>query len=789
MTDSEPTVLDYVKSLLTPWKGRPIPIPPLPEEGGDAAMTGELLPQEAPPSVDGTPPPAAALAPQEELLPAGDHRLAEERPAVRLRWPWPSLVALGLGLLAQVALRPRPERSWEVGLAFYLWAAAWLFWSNLRGEWLAAPLPADEPRHEPQNVRLGWLVASIPLALAAFLLFGGNRFNSLNLALWGASLVCLLIGLWLPRRAVPSWPERLWMFVRTPQWRIAITRSTLIALALGGVVLFFRLYRLTEVPPEMVSDQAEKLLDIWDVLHGQTQIFFPRNTGREALQMYLTAAIIKYLGTGYSYLSLKIGTALAGLLTLPYIYLLGREVANRRVGLLAFFFAGIAYWPNVISRVGLRFPLYPLFVAPALYYLIRGLRRRSRNDFILAGLALGIGLHGYTPIRILPFVIVAAVGLYLLHAQARGGRRQAILGLAIVAIVSAYVFLPLMRYAVDFPESFSFRAFSRVGSVEQPLPAPAWLIFTDNLWRAMTMFAWDDGEIWVHSVTHRPALDTFSAVLFYLGMALLLFRYLRGLIALYRRWRNERGGQMPERQDAALPLAVPHWLDLFLVLSVPLLMMPSILSLAFPAENPALNRASGAIVTVFVIVAIALDGLLTALEARAATAGRRVATVLAIVIMLLACRENYDLVFQQYAQSYTGGAWNTSEMGEVVATFSTLMGSSDTVWVVAYPYWVDTRLVGMNAGLTTRDMAIWPDQIAETLGDTRMKLFLLNREDVHAQEVLRQLYPQGQLSLYRSRVGKNFLLYLVPPSELQPPFENLLPPNAPLDTPLFAPDL
>ena len=71
-------------------------------------------------------------------------------------------------------------------------------------------------------------------------------------------------------------------------------------------------------------------------------------------------------------------------------------------GLFALLFAGIGYWPNVISRVGLRFPLYPLFVAPTLYYLLRGLRTRNRNDFILSGLFLGLGLHGYSPIRILP---------------------------------------------------------------------------------------------------------------------------------------------------------------------------------------------------------------------------------------------------------------------------------------------------------------------------------------------------------------------------------------------------
>ena len=95
------------------------------------------------------------------------------------------------------------------------------------------------------------------------------------------------------------------------------------------------------------------------------------------------------------------------------------------------------------------------------------------------------------------------------------------------------------------------------------------------------MYFWSDGQIWVHSVTNAPALDVVSAALYFLGVILLFVRYVR------RR----------------------TWQDLVLLLSVPLLMLPSILSLAFPDENPALNRAAGAIVPVFVIIAIALDGL------------------------------------------------------------------------------------------------------------------------------------------------------------------------------------
>jgi hypothetical protein len=591
-------------------------------------------------------------------------------------------------------------------------------------------------RPEDYRVRARWLYISLPLALVAFLTLGGNRFTSLNVTLWVLAIIFTILAFWQGKYPFRGWWAWFKGHLHLP-WKLSISAWTLLVIASVLLVVFFRAYRIEQVPPEMVSDHAEKLLDVWDVLHGQTSIFFPRNTGREAIQMYLTASIIQLFHTGYTFLSLKIGTILVGLLTLPFLYLLGRELGNRRVGLFAMLFAGIAYWPNVISRIGLRFPLYPLFVAPTLYYLIRGLRTSNRNDFILAGLALGIGLHGYTPIRILPLVVLVGVGLYLLHPQARGKRLQTISGLLVLVLVSVILFLPLLRFALEYPTIFDLRAFSRLGTTERPLPGPALVIFIKNLWNASTMFFWSDGQIWVHSVTNSPALDIISAVLYYLGVILLLIRYIR------RR----------------------TWQDLFLLLSVPMLMLPSILSLAFPDENPALNRAAGAIIPVFLIVAIALDGLMSAVEKQTPSrTGSTFAWGLAVILIFISALGNYDLVFNQYQRAYQLSSWNTSEMGKVVHDFGDMVGSTQTAYVVPYPYWVDTRLVGMNAGDPNRDYAIPPDQISVTLKDPRPKLFLVNPEDQTDLDLLHQLFPQGVVSTFESGVGKNFYIYLVPPA-------------------------
>jgi len=712
----EPTVLDYVKSL---FRGKPLAIP---------------SPDEAPQATQ-----PLSEPPQEQLVVADEQAAPDETPGLRtpeVAFPWRSLLALGIALAAQISLQPRPNRTWLLGVILYICAAGWLAWAAWKGEWVPADLPEAEVRPEDYRVRARWLYLSLPLALVAFLTLGGNRFTTLNVTLWVLAIIFTILAFWQGEYPFKSWWAWIKAHLHLP-WKLSISTWTLLVLAATFLVIFFRTYRIDQVPPEMVSDHAEKLLDVWDVLHGQTSIFFPRNTGREAIQMYLTAGIIQLFHTGYTFLSLKIGMILAGLLALPFLYLLGKELGNRRVGLFAMLFAGIAYWPNVISRVGLRFPLYPLFVAPTLYYLIRGLRTSNRNDFIMAGLALGIGLHGYTPIRILPLVVLVAVGLYLLHSQARGKRLQTISGLLVLVLVALILFLPLLRFALEYPTLFDLRAFSRLGTTERPLPGSALLIFLKNLWNASTMYFWSDGQIWVHSVTNSPALDIISAALYYLGVVLLLVRYIR------RR----------------------TWQDLFLLLSVPLLMLPSILSLAFPDENPALNRAAGAIIPVFLIIAIALDGLMSAMEKRAPSrAGSTLAWGMAVILIFFAALGNYDLVFVQYQRAYELSSWNTSEMGKIVHDFGGVYGSTDTAYVVPYPYWVDTRLVGMNAGDPTRDYAIPPDQIAITLNDPRPKMFLVNPEDQTNLDLLRQLFPQGNVSTYASKVGKNFYIYMVPPA-------------------------
>ncbi|MCZ2127639.1 MAG: glycosyltransferase family 39 protein [Anaerolineales bacterium] len=639
--------------------------------------------------------------------------------------PLKILSALLLALIGQLAVEP-PNRFGFIAVVFYLAAFGLTMWSFRLGEWTLPSLPTSWRRADSLSFKLIPFVLAAGLGVFSFLDFGGNRFTWHNVTAWILSVALLCYSLWIktPKENSDETAEAKWK-----KW--AYLAALILVFAVG---LSFRLYMLFGVPNEPFSDHAEKLLDVYGITHGNPYIFFERNTGREAFQMYWTLLILTIFKTGFTYNSLKLGTILIGIFTMPYVYLIGKEYGGKRAALFALLLFGIAYWPNVISRIGLRFPLYPMFFAPTFYYLIRGLRTQTRNDFIWAGLFLGVGLHGYSPFRVVPIFAALVVGAYILHARTRQDRKQALGWLLITALVSLFVFMPLLRYGIENPQAISYRAMTRLSGEEEPLPAPAAQIFFSNLYKGLLTFNWNNGGIWVHSVVFRPALDLISAALFALGVLLILLRYIRN-----RDWR-----------------------DLTLLLSIPVLILPSVMSLAFPGENPSLNRTGAAAVTVILVAALALDGFVSSFgsEKRRQWLGWGIALFLVCGAMYF----NYDLVFNQFAKQYREGAWNTSDMAKVIKDFENQYGEIDTAWIVPVAYWVDTRLPGDWLGLPEADFAKWPEELPQTLDIPAPKLFIYKDDDAQTGEILRELYPDGKLSLYTSPIPyRNFYVFLVEP--------------------------
>jgi hypothetical protein len=659
------------------------------------------------------------------------------------RLPTHSLVlvgALALSVAGQFVLTSRSDRVLGITL---LVTAAMLFLSQRPALSPRTKQPVEETRPLlPSGTwRLLFGASALVAALVAFVGFGNNDLAG-GIWFWLGSLLYFVVA----AAEVPTAGLQVWL---REKWRRLNRRTLVLVIAITLLATFFRAYRLDAVPAEMTSDHAEKLLDVYDVLMGSRPIFFPRNTGREAVQFYLTAALVAWTPLDLGHLALKVGTAIFGIVAVPFTFLLGKELYGRSVGLFAAFFIAVSHWHVAITRVGLRFPFTAAFVAPALYFLVRALRSNQRNDWLAAGLVLGLGLHTYTAMRMVPFLFVLLVisRLFgdLLVRLLRGSRGVPHAGLAlslsfwrnaaVSALAALIAFLPLLRFWLDRPDLFWYRAASRaMGSVSA---AELMARFAQNVAGALLMFNVRGDDVPANTIPTSPALGIVAGGFFFLGVAFLLVRLLRR----------------------------PNYTDVWLLVSFFVLLLPSILSLAFPEENPSAVRTGGAIPLVMIVVALPLVATISRISATGGVSLRAATYVGVALILLAAIADSYDWYFIRYDEHIRRSLWNASEMGLVLKDFAEEAGDLDSAYHIPFPHWVDTRNVGIAAGdVTWRNAVPDIDMLAAHRLDPSAKLYLVHLSDAASLHALQTVYPQGQITLYDSqRPGKDYYIFRVPP--------------------------
>ncbi len=643
------------------------------------------------------------------------------------------LLAVGVAFAAQWQMFKNPA-AYPFGLT--LWAAALALWYPTlqhKLEAIDAAAPTDE---RPVN---WWGVATgALLSWVAFLSAADNLYTPFVVVPWLLSLVVFPASLYSWRLRAEWSRFRAWLggFKFEP-FRVNVSWTAIAVIAILTLGAGLRFYQLDDVPREMTSDHVEKLLDVNDVLRGHYAIFFVRNTGREPLQFYYTAALMRLFDLPLAHLTLKIGTALAGSAALLFVFLLGRELGGTEVGLWTMLLSAVARWPIALSRAGLRYPFAPLFAALTFYFLARGLKSGRRADFVWAGLFAGAGLYGYSSFRVVPLAILVIVGLWLLQPgqTSRTGRRLAA-NLGALAGVALVTLMPLFRYMLDAPQMFWYRILSRVSAVEQPLPPDVPGVLWENLYRALLMFNYTRDIVWTVNISNWPTLSPMLAALFGLGCIYLLVQALR--------------------RDGRAMFVVATWF---------LLLLPSGLSLTFAGENPSVARAGIAFPFVFLIA-----GWGAALVRREALKhwpgwGGRALAISVFVIVGYIARNDFHDYFVTFRDQYAMSATNPSEVSAVIRAFNAGGVPPDNIWLKGYPHWLDARAVALEAfgHFDWQNAVLDPEELIQAGDDARPKLFTVHVWDQPAIAKLRELYPNGILAYHTSPTpGKDFLTYFVP---------------------------
>ena len=300
------------------------------------------------------------------------------------RKPW--ALVLAAVYLALIPVLARLEDVQGVTYLLVASAAACLLLRGLPSVVLWLPLP----------VSLSWvagMMARVPPAQADYYLAFG---------LWLVALLLFVAVLLVP--LVVENRGKLPALVRAIPWPEVAAVAVI-----TGVAFAVRFILLASEPGPFWQDEGIFASGGLEVARGIRQNFFFMGPEYGAHLYYLTTGIPFKL-FGVSILWARLPHAIIGTITVPLLYLMLREMFDRRVALGGAAFVAVYHFHVHFSRQA-AFNIYDtFFVALVLLFAFRAIRTRNLLDFGLAGLALGLQFYFFSGSRLLvPMMIILLV--------------------------------------------------------------------------------------------------------------------------------------------------------------------------------------------------------------------------------------------------------------------------------------------------------------------------------------------------------------------------------------------
>ncbi len=310
---------------------------------------------------------------------------------------------------------------------------------------------------------------------------------------------------------------------RTVRW----LELAAVLLVLGAAV-WFRAYRIQEMPPGVFIDETNSALDALRIFDGRPDS--PFGTGWFETPngfVYLQTVFFRLLGTTFT--AVKLQSLLPGILTVLALWLLARELFGPTPALFAAAFLAFNRWHFNMSRWGWNELYPPLMQVLSLYFIARAARRRSWGDWAMAGFLLGLGMFTYLSIRL----AVVAIVLYLAYRAVveRGFLRRNWQGLLVFAAFYALTLAPLAF--TYYKEPFTFLNRSRQVSIAHDIEAAGGSLapLVESAKRHLLMFHVAGDANARHNLPGAPMLDPITGAFFLLGVGWAIWK-----------WRDHRRG-------------------------------------------------------------------------------------------------------------------------------------------------------------------------------------------------------------------------------------------------------
>lgn len=279
---------------------------------------------------------------------------------------------------------------------------------------------------------------------------------------------------------------------------------------------FLRSYHIDTIPAGIYPDEAVNAADAMTANEtSDYKLFYPNNYGREGLFINLQALAIRVLGNTVP--ALKLWSIIFGTLTVLGLYLLAKELFNRRVsGLISAFIAATSFWAINFSRIGFRAIMTSFILSFSFYFFFKGLRTRRLIDFVWSGLFFGLGLHTYIAFRLAPLIIIILLpALILSYKDFLKRYYKHALVFVFAAFVSAAPML--FHFFISHPDDFASRSTAVSIFSPQINHGDFWGTLGKTFGLSLLKYNFWGDQNWRHNYPPYPVLDPFVGAFFLAG--------------------------------------------------------------------------------------------------------------------------------------------------------------------------------------------------------------------------------------------------------------------------------
>ncbi|MDP3941771.1 MAG: glycosyltransferase family 39 protein [bacterium] len=220
-------------------------------------------------------------------------------------------------------------------------------------------------------------------------------------------------------------------------------RSSLLFIAIISVGFLLRVWNLQHVPSGFFADEASIGYNAYTILTKGTDqynirfpVFFRSLDDYKApIAIYSTVPFIEVFGL--TEFSTRLPSAFYGLLTILFVFFIGKELGGNRLGLWSALAASTMPWLIHYDRVAFLVNVSATFFTATIYFFVKSIK--EKQYLIPFFITSALTLYTYQPPKLLMPMLM--VGLFLLFPQTFLKRKkQSLIGLSLFLLMSLPLF-------------------------------------------------------------------------------------------------------------------------------------------------------------------------------------------------------------------------------------------------------------------------------------------------------------------------------------------------------------